>query len=87
MRRNAWMLSTLLMSSLLLTACGGGSSSLVATPGLQQYSQEVQNLAADELESMGPSCPRDAVYGDCSAVKRLVLDYLWMRDQARAATQ
>ncbi len=85
MRRNAWTTSLLLVSGILLTACGRESFSTVATPALQQYSPEVQTLAADELETMGPACPRDGVFGDCSAVKRLVLDYRWMREQARAA--
>ena len=86
MQLTAWRMLILLTSALLLSACGaGGFSSFVATPPVSQYSAEVQDLAADELEAMGPPCPRDAVYGGCSAVKRLVMDYGWMREQARAA--
>lgn len=68
---------------LLLSACATASFEPVVPP-LVRYGPEVQAHAADELEALGPACPRDGVIADCSAVKRLVLDYLWLRDQVRA---
>lgn len=68
-----------------LTACAGASSSpVVIAPEVVQYAPEVQALAADELDSLPPPCPADAVVPGCSAVKRLIIDYKYMRDQARA---
>lgn len=43
-----------------------------------------QARAADELERMGPPCPRDVVMEGCSAVARLVIDYKDTREQIRA---
>ena len=59
--------------------------SFSAVPSLLHYSSEVQAHAADELQRMGPACPRDAVFGGCSAVRRFVLDYHWTRGKIRAA--
>ena len=74
----------LLMSVLLATGCARSDSSPVTGPPVLDYTEEVQAHAANELEALGPPCPRDAVYGGCSAVKRLVIDYGWMREQVRA---
>ncbi len=79
------MLSSLALSVVLLTGCEKANFSLITAPDVSYYSDEVQSHAADELETLGPACPRDAVYGGCSAVVRFVLDYLLMRDQTRAA--
>ncbi len=83
MHKPAWMPFLLLLSAMWLSGCEGrGSRSVVAAP-LLDYSAEVQSHAADEMAVLGPPCPRDAVYGGCSAVKRLVLDYAWTRDKIR----
>ncbi len=74
----------LLVSAMLLSACEGRGFRSVVAPPLLDYSAAVQNHAADELATLGPPCPRDAVYGGCSAVKRFVQDYAWTRDQIRA---
>ncbi len=84
MQKPAWMPCLLLLSAIPLTACGAGNSSGLVAPPVLDYSPEVQAHAADELAALGPPCPRDAVFGGCSAVKRLVLDYGWLRDQVRA---
>lgn len=57
----------------------------VSDPRIVDYTVEVQELAADELETLGPPCPRDAVFGGCSAVARFVLDYGDLRNRLRAA--
>ncbi len=84
MQKPAWMPCLLLLSAISVTACGAGNSSGLIAPPVLDYSPEVQAHAADELEALGPACPRDAVFGGCSAVKRLVLDYGWLREQVRA---
>ncbi len=80
-----WMPSLLLASAMWLTGCASAGSDRVATPPLLDYSDQVQQHAASELESLGPPCARDAVFGGCSAIKRFVLDYAWIRDKIRAA--
>ena len=74
---------TALTSGILLTSCAGGGIEGFLGPPVLDYSAEVQDHAADEMATLGPPCPRDAVYGGCSAVKRLVIDYGWMREQLR----
>jgi hypothetical protein len=37
-----------------------------------------------ELDALPPPCDRDRVFEGCSAVGRLVLDYAWLREKARA---
>ncbi len=83
MHKNAWMPFLLLLSGMLLSGCARGDSSRVVAPTLLDYSAEVQNHAADELGTLGPPCARDAVFGGCSAIKRFVLDYAWVRDIIR----
>ncbi len=83
MHKPAWMPFLLLTSALLVSGCAGGNSSLVIAPPLFQYGDEFQNLAADELDALGAPCPRDSVFGGCSAAKRLVMDYKWVRDKIR----
>ena len=80
----------LLMSAILLSGCGTGifdrpAGGRVAVPDVVEYSEVVQDHVANELEALGPACPRDEVFGGCSAVKRFVIAYGRMRDQARAA--
>lgn len=56
---------------------------LILTPDILPYSEGVQEHAADELQKLGPPCPRDAVFGGCSAISRFVIDYRYMRQQTR----
>lgn len=79
-----WVRFPLLLSVILLTACETATFKTVKPP-IVTYSEKVQNHAADELEAMGPPCPRDDVYGECSAVKRMVIDYKDVRNKIRAA--
>lgn len=60
------------------------STKLIVAPAVVPYSDGVQKEAAAEMAEMGPPCPRDAVFGGCSAVKRMVIDFGDMREQARA---
>ncbi len=84
MHARPWLTLIVLTSALLLSGCArGGFRPLVAPPVLD-YSDSVQDHAADEMAATGPPCARDAVFGGCSAVKRFVLDYHWMREQLRA---
>ncbi len=59
----------------------------VKTPDLIRYHLTVQARAADELDSLGPPCPRDTVVEGSSAVYWLVIDYGFTRDQIRAARE
>lgn len=68
---------------ILLTGCATTAFEPVAPP-LIDYAPEFQNRAASELETLGPPCPRDVVFGECSAVHRLVKDYGLTRDRIRA---
>lgn len=86
MRRSGWIRCLLLASVTLLTSCGlVGSSDVifVAMPRLILYEEEVMSKAADEMEKVGPPCSRDIVIENCSAMKRLVIDYGWLREQVR----
>ena len=90
MRVRRWMPFLLLTSGILLSGCGTGifdrpTGGRVAVPDVVEYSKQVQDHTAAELSKLGPACPRDGVFGGCSAVKRFVIDYGRMRDQARAA--
>lgn len=74
------------LTSLLLTACEtrNFSTVIVKTPDVVPYSPEVMHKAADEIESLGPMCPREIIIPGCSAAHRMVHDYREMRNQARA---
>ena len=49
---------------------------------------EVQDAAAEVVKSLGGPCPRDTVIvANCSAVKRLVIDYGDLRQRIRAARE
>ncbi len=84
MRARTWLTCLLLLSLMLLTGCGTGTSRGFTGPPVLDYSDQVQNHAADEMATLGPPCPAEAVFGGCSAVKRFVLDYFLMREQLRA---
>ncbi len=59
----------------------------IVTPPIVDYADAVQDLAADELERLGPPCARDVVLADRSALARFVTDYGVLRDKIRAAKE
>ena len=55
---------------------------VIVTPPIEAYSKELQAAAAAEMEAIPGPCPRDTVnVTDCSAVKRMVIDYGDLRQQ------
>jgi len=60
---------------------------VIVAPPIVDYADAVQDLAADELERLGPPCARDTVIADCSALARMVTDYGVLRDKIRAAKE
>lgn len=76
-----------LLSMTLLTACAAAvSSPAVIAPDIPIYSGEFQMLLADELEAMPRPCDRIDPQPGCSASKRAVMDYGWLRERVRALT-
>ena len=57
----------------------------IVTPDIEDYSDAVQALAADELDRLGPPCGRTDIAKDCSVVHRMVIDYGDLRRRIRAA--
>jgi len=58
----------------------------VYAPRLDQYAVEFQHQLADEIEaSQLVTCPRDIIVPNCSAWKRMVVDYVYLRDRITAA--
>jgi hypothetical protein len=60
-------------------------ATVIVTPPLVDYSDEIQATAADKLEQLGAPCPRDVVVAGCSAIARMILDYGDLRRRIRAA--
>jgi len=59
---------------------------VIVTPPIEAYSDNVQAAAAAEMKALAGPFPRDTViFTDCSAVKRMVMDYGDLRQQIRAA--
>ena len=59
---------------------------VIVTPPIDAFSYELQAAAAAELKSLNSPCPRDTVnVSDCSALKRLVIDYGDLRQRIRAS--
>ena len=58
---------------------------VIVTPPIEGYSEELQNAAAAEMKALAGPCPRDTVVGDCSVLKRMVIDYGDLRQRIRAA--
>ena len=83
-RTTPWMLSGVLMSTTLLTACVNTTSDRVVLPPLVTYSGAFQDRLAGEFQAMRPACGPETVYDGCSAAKRVIMDYKRMRDQVRA---
>lgn len=80
----AWLMFLTLTTALLLSACEKADSNrIIVFPYLEKYEPEVQLRAAEELETLPPSCPRTHVIADCSAVRLLVNDYGTLRERIR----
>ena len=61
---------------------------VILTPPIEAYSKELQDAAAVEMKALNGPCPRDTVnVSDCSALKRLVIDYGDLRQRIRAARE
>ena len=61
---------------------------VIVTPPIEAYSKELQAAAAAEMKSLNGPCPRDTVIvANCSAVKRMVIDYGDLRQRIRAARE
>ena len=59
---------------------------VIVTPPIDAYSKKLQAAAAAEMKALNGPCPRDTVnVSDCSALKRLVIDYGDLRQRIRAA--
>ena len=61
---------------------------VMVTPPITACSKEQQDAAAAEMRALNGPCPRDTVnVTDCSAVKRMVIDYGHLRQRVRAARE
>ena len=61
---------------------------VIVTPPIEAYSKELQAAAAAEMKAISDPCPRDTVIvANCSAVKRMVIDYGDLRQRIRAARE
>ena len=86
-RGNAWTLLSPPALTILLTACAGANSEppVVVVPSIFHYSAEFQNKLAGELEADNRvPCPPDILVPQCSAWKRGIIDYGYLRDKIRA---
>jgi len=81
MRMPAWLPCTI---ALLASACASVPSESVVVPAIPDYAAEVQALAAEELQRLGPPCPRDRLKPGCSAVRLMMDDYGDLRERLRA---
>ena len=58
------------------------------TTPIGAYSKELQDAAAAEMKAIPGPCPRDMVIVvNCSAVKRMVIDYGDLRQRIRVAVE
>ena len=86
MRASKSRTSLLTASALFLSACGQATSNVV--PELFEYSDAFQERAAEEMaEDDRRPCDRIQPQGDCSAMKRLVIDYGHLREEIRAVEE
>lgn len=53
-------------------------------PPLERYSADFRERAAREMEEAGRPCDPLEPTGECSALSRLVIDYLNLRDDLRS---
>lgn len=90
MHRIGWLIPSGVIALLLLTACETTDSRpapRLVLPTLQQYASEFQSRLADEMEALGPDCPRDFVVEGCSALGTFTLDHIYLRDRIKAAVK
>lgn len=67
---------------MLLSGCA--TATFNAVPPLESYSPAVMKHAADELEMLGPACDRLTISPGCSAVTRMIIDYVDLRSRIKA---
>ena len=72
----------MLSLTILLSGCVTARSNVL--PDLVTYSEDFQMQAGGEVDSLPPACHHEVLTDGCSAIHRLVIDYLRMRDQVRA---
>ena len=61
---------------------------VIVAPPIEDYSKEPRPAAAAEMKSLNGPCPRDTVnVTNCSAVKRMVIDYGDLRQRIRGARE
>lgn len=70
--------------ALLASACARVPSEALVAPTIPNYAAEVQARAAEELDRLGPPCPRDRITPGCSAVRLMMDDYGELRARIRA---
>jgi len=75
----------LIASVLLLSGCGKATSRVL--PELPEYSDRFQQRAAEEMGETARPCDPIQPRGDCSATKRLVIDYGHLREEIRAVEE
>ncbi len=60
----------------------------IVTPPIETYSEELQDASAAEMQAIPSPCSRDTLnVTDCSAVKRMTIDYGDLRQRIRAARE
>ncbi len=58
---------------------------VIVTPDIEDYSESVQALAADEISKLDPPCGRQETPKNCSVIHRMIIDYGDLRRRIRAA--
>jgi hypothetical protein len=74
---------------ILIAGCATGASSPPVAPPLPAYSETFQEKAAEEISELPLPCARqdEVMMARCSALLRMTLDYLHLRDQIRALNE
>lgn len=82
---NGWRIASALLAVTLSAGCATAPSDPrpLVSPSLERYSADFQERAARELDEAGAPCDRLEPTGECSALSRLVVDYLNLRDDVR----
>ncbi len=65
--------------------CAEKGEPVIVPPPIEAYSKELQAAAAAEMKAIPDPCPRDTVFANCSAMKRMVIDYGDLRHRIRTA--
>lgn len=77
-------LPTAIAATVLLSGCGGASSSSIARPALVDYPAGFQRQAARELDALPAPCALHAPGTDCSAIATMIEDYGELRARLKA---